>query len=185
LVALLLTLPVSTTWAAGGSTSTGGGTGTLIALYLGGLAFLLFEVFLAPGFGLPGLTGLGLLSANLYLVFQGYGASMAWAILVTQLLLGVAATVATMKILPYTALGRSMTNSTTLRSRAPVAPVLDPDLWVGREGKTRGTLCPQGTVLIEGQEVPAKVQIGTIKANQAITTVINGQKTEQAPSSSH
>lgn len=144
---------------------------TLVGLYLGGLAFLLVEFFLVPGFGLPGLLGLALLGGNVYLIFQGYGSGMAWGIFMTQFVLGLGATVAAMKILPHTALGKMMTHKTTLASKAPVDPALDPDLVVGKEGVAQGALSPQGEVRLDGQLYPAKVEAGMIQNHESVRVV--------------
>lgn len=40
-----------------------------VLLFFGGLLLLAFELFIAPGFGLPGVIGIGLLMASVYLTF--------------------------------------------------------------------------------------------------------------------
>lgn len=170
-VKLLALLTLASPVMADTTGSGAGHPGTIAALYLGGLLFLLFEIFLVPGFGLPGTLGLGLLAANGYLVFQSYGGSAAWGVISIQVVLGMVAAVVAMKVLPHTALGKMMTHSTTLKTKAPAAPDLDPDLFVGRQGKTQGSLSPQGTVVLDGQEFEAKVKSGLIQSGQEVKVI--------------
>lgn len=143
---------------------------TILALYLAGLTFLLFEFFLVPGFGLPGLVGCGLVATNLFLVFTSHGSTVAWTVLTGQVILGLGLGFVAMKVLPETAIGKAMTHATSLETPT-TAPALDPDLWVGRTGEAVEALSPQGTVRLDGEDLPARARGGLVKVGTPIEVV--------------
>lgn len=170
-LALLLGLAAAGPALAAGAEAAGSNTGTILGLYLSGLMLLLMEFFLIPGFGLPGMLGCCLVAGNLYLVFATYGLGTAWTVLGVEGAAGVALAGVAMKVLPHTALGKAMTLNTKLQGKAPVSPTLDPDLWVGRNGKAVDTLSPQGSVRIDDKDLDAKARRGLIPAGAAIHVV--------------
>ena len=172
-LALALALAATSPALAAGSAGSdlAASTWTILGLYLAGLVLLLFEFFLIPGFGLPGLMGCCLMAGNLYLVFASYGIAAAWTVLGLESVGGVVFAGLAMKVLPQTALGRAMTHDTQLKGKAPGGATLDPDLWVGRDGAAVDALSPQGAVRVDGKDLDAKARRGLIPAGAAIRVV--------------
>ncbi len=144
---------------------------TLFSLYFGGMIFLLFEFFLFPGFGIPGLIGCLLMGSNAILLVQTYGYGLAGTILAAETLVGIGVAGVAMKVLPHTAVGRLMTHKVSLLETKPRQAGLDPDLWIDKTGVTASALRPKGSVRFDQQEIPARSQSSLIQAGQSVRVV--------------
>jgi membrane-bound serine protease (ClpP class) len=171
LAAPLLLLAAIPVWANGSPAPGGPGPLVLLGLFLAGLACLEVELFLIPGFGVTGVTGIGLLMTHVALLFRRYPGEEGWTILGVEMVVSLVATVAAMKVLPKTALGRSMVHSTRLDASAPREADLDPDLWVGRTGEAVGSLRPSGTVRIDDRDLAAKSRRGLVAEGSRVRVV--------------
>lgn len=143
----------------------------VIGLFLVGLVFMLVEFFLLPGFGLAGVVGLLALGTHGFLLFTSHALGTALGILAVELVFSVGATVLAIRVLPHTALGKSMIQQTVLTARAPARAQLDPDLWIGKEGTAAGSIRPSGSVWIEDREFPARSRSGLIDEGTRIKVV--------------
>jgi membrane-bound serine protease (ClpP class) len=128
------------------------GWGELL-LALGGIALLLAEVFLIPGFGFAGILGILALLAALVMSVVGSGATPEFFIfaagrIVLALLVALAASFAMLRFMPRTRFGRQLILDTGLASEP------DDELrWLGKRGRARSPLRPAGIAEIEGTRV--------------------------------
>jgi membrane-bound serine protease (ClpP class) len=128
------------------------GWGELL-LALAGVALLLVEVLVIPGFGFAGILGIVALVAALVMSVVGSGATpeffmFAAARIVFSLLVALAASFALLRYMPRTRLGRQLILDTGL--------VTEPEgdrRWLGKRGHASSPLRPAGIAEIEGERV--------------------------------
>jgi membrane-bound serine protease (ClpP class) len=124
-----------------------------LLLALGGIALLLAEVFLIPGFGFAGILGILALLAALVMSVVGSGATPEFFIfaagrIVLALLIALAASFAMLRFMPRTRFGRQLILDTGL-AREPE----DDRRWLGKRGRASSPLRPAGIAEIEGTRV--------------------------------
>jgi membrane-bound serine protease (ClpP class) len=128
------------------------GWGELL-LALGGLALLLAEFFIIPGFGVAGILGIVALIAALVLSVVGSGATAEFVMLagtrmVASVLVALLASFILLRFMPRTRVGRQLILHTGLTTEP------EPDLrWLGKRGHTVSPLRPAGFAQIEGVRV--------------------------------
>jgi membrane-bound serine protease (ClpP class) len=128
------------------------GWGELL-LALGGVALLLLEFFVIPGFGFAGILGILALLAALVLSVVGSGATpeffmLAASRIVLSLLVALAASFLLLRFMPRTPFGRRLILDTGL------GPVQEEQLrWLGKRGRASSPLRPAGIADIEGARV--------------------------------
>lgn len=128
------------------------GWGELL-LALGGVALLLVEVFLIPGFGFAGILGILALLAALVMSVVGSGATpeffmLAAGRILLALLVALAASFMLLRFMPRTPFGRRLILDTGLHDAPPE------DLrWLGKRGRASTPLRPAGIADIEGARV--------------------------------
>lgn len=128
------------------------GWGELL-LALGGVALLLVEFFVIPGFGIAGILGILALLAALVLSVVGSGATpeffmLAASRIVLSLLVALAASFLLLRFMPRTPFGRRLILDTGLD------PVEEEQLrWLGKRGRASSPLRPAGIADIEGARV--------------------------------
>jgi membrane-bound serine protease (ClpP class) len=128
------------------------GWGELL-LALAGVALLLVEVLVIPGFGFAGILGIVALVAALVMSVVGSGATpeffmFAAARIVFSLLVALAASFALLRYMPRTRLGRQLILDTGLATE----PEGD-RRWLGKRGRASSPLRPAGIAEIEGERV--------------------------------
>jgi len=124
-----------------------------------GLALLLIEVLVLPGFGFAGSLGILALLAGLSLSFVGAGAT--WKVVFTavgrvvfSLLLALVASLVTLRLLPHLPFGRRLILETELSAGEGYASAPEADrVWLGRRGTVVSPLRPAGIAEIEGERV--------------------------------
>ena len=130
-----------------------------ILLVGSGLALLILEVFVIPGFGLAGVFGIGALLAGLSLSLVGGGAT--WEFVVTavgrviiSIVLALAASLAMLRFLPHLPFGRRLILETGLPAGKGYAsaPAGDSN-WLGKIGTAFSPLRPAGIAEIESERV--------------------------------
>jgi membrane-bound serine protease (ClpP class) len=115
-------------------------------LIVAGFIFLAIEIFLIPGFSVPGLVGLAMVGYGIFRAHSAYGASGA---LITIAVSAVAAV-----ILIRGALRSRTVNSFGLAySEKEAKAVNDYSSLVGKEGKALSKLRPSGIALIDGRRL--------------------------------
>ena len=128
------------------------GWGELL-LALGGVALLLLEFFVIPGFGFAGILGILALLAALVMSVVGSGATpeffmLAAGRIVLSLLAALLASFLLLRFMPRTPFGRRLILDTGL------GPVEEDDLrWLGKRGRASSPLRPAGIAEIEGARV--------------------------------
>lgn len=106
------------------------------ALLVIGYVFLLIEVFVAPGIGLPGLAGLACLTGGCVMAFVWYGAQKGSLLVVLTL----ASATALLVIVPRTRFGRRMVHRGSLAS----AHSTEARVEIGQVGTAESDLRPAG-----------------------------------------
>ena len=128
------------------------GWGELL-LALGGVALLLVEFFLIPGFGFAGILGILALVAALVMSVVGSGATPEYFMLaagriIFSLLAALVASFLLLRFMPRTRFGRQLILDTGLASEP------EGDLrWLGKRGQASSPLRPAGIADIEGARV--------------------------------
>jgi membrane-bound serine protease (ClpP class) len=128
------------------------GWGELL-LALAGVALLLVEVLVIPGFGFAGILGIVALVAALVMSVVGSGATpefflFAAARIVLALLVALAASFAMLRYMPRTRFGRQLILDTGLATEP------EGDLrWLGKRGRASSPLRPAGIAEIGGERV--------------------------------
>jgi len=130
-----------------------------LLLLAGGIALLLLEIFVIPGFGIAGVLGALAMLAALLLTLTGEGAS--WQALLqaaTQIALALVAAIAIslllLRFLPRTAVGRKLVLQTGLDAASGFtsAPASDHEL-LGQTGVATTPLRPAGMANIGGRRI--------------------------------
>jgi membrane-bound serine protease (ClpP class) len=106
------------------------------ALLVIGYLLLAVEVFLIPGFGLTGISGLGCLAAGCTLAFMWFGGGHGTALVIAVL----GGATALLFIVPRTRVGRRVVHSTSL-AEAHAGSV---SVAIGQEGVADSDLRPAG-----------------------------------------
>jgi len=128
------------------------GWGELL-LALGGVALLLLEFFVIPGFGFAGILGILALLAALVMSVVGSGATpefflFAAARILFSLLAALLVSFLLLRLMPRTPFGRKLILDTGLRTDQ------QGDLrWLGKRGRATSPLRPAGIADIEGTRV--------------------------------
>jgi membrane-bound serine protease (ClpP class) len=128
------------------------GWGELL-LAVGGVALLLLEFFVIPGFGFAGILGIVALVAALVLSVVGSGATpeffmLAAGRILLALLVALGASLLLLRFMPRTPFGRRLILDTGL------APDAEEDLrWLGKRGRATTPLRPAGIADIDGERV--------------------------------
>lgn len=147
----------------------------LILLFVAGLILLGVEIFLIPGFGVTGITGIILALASLFLTFQNpvlgmYAISFAIVFAVITLTI-LAKYFGRSKVWQRIALQTSQT-----KEHGYLAPRARTEL-VGAVGEALSVLRPAGTALIDGERVDVISDGGYIQQGSSIKVVkVEGTK---------
>lgn len=142
-----------------------------------GLALMLVEVFVLPGFGVAGVLGLIALMAGLVLSLLGPGPAgpfvmLAAARIAGSLLLAIAAALVLMKFIGKTPLGRRLILSEALDAEHGYTTEPESDhRWLGRTGHTLTPLRPAGLVEIDGERVDVVSDGELIEPSQPVQVV--------------
>jgi len=148
-----------------------------LMLVAGGVILLAVEVIAIPGFGLVGILGVGMLLGGLVLSLVGVQDSYEIVVLaatrvVFALLTAVVASLAIMRFLPRTRVGRRLVLDTGLTAMAGYssAPASDAR-WLGKTGHAGTPLHPSGIADIDGERVDVVSTGELIDAGVAIEVV--------------
>ncbi|MBR3107305.1 MAG: hypothetical protein IKH30_08995 [Clostridia bacterium] len=153
----------------------------LILCLLAGVSLLVVEVF-APGFGLPGISGLILTVIGVVITWNTYGAVAGLAAtLITLALAGIAISMS----IKSAANGKLSRSALILNEVTPPVDHEETDALKGKTGKTVTVLNPVGfaefdgvrlNVVSEGSylEKDKSVQVTKVEGNKIIVKEING-----------
>ena len=143
------------------------GWGELL-LALAGVALLLFELLVIPGFGFAGVLGILALLAALVMSVVGSGATPEFLILAAgrmllSLLAALLASFLALRYLPRTPFGRQLILDTGLAREA------EPDRrWLGKRGRASSPLRPAGIADVEGTRLDVVSEGEMIEAGAEI-----------------
>ena len=154
-----------------------------ILLVGSGLALLVLEIFVIPGFGFAGILGIGALLAGLSLSLIGGGATWEFVALalgrvLISVLLAVGASLLVLRFLPRLPFGRQLILATGLGSGEGYAAAPESDSrWLGKHGTAFSPLRPAGIAEIDGARVDVVSDGEFIDAGLAIiVTRVDGNR---------
>ncbi len=131
-----------------------------ILMFLVGLGLVLLEVFVIPGFGIAGISGILLIIASLFLALIGAdpfidmkAVSMAVIQLTVALVLSIILIIILAKFLPRTTIFKKFVLSVEEKSEAGFVSHTTSVDMVGKKGKALTDLRPSGTAEIDGKRV--------------------------------
>jgi membrane-bound serine protease (ClpP class) len=148
-----------------------------LALVALGLALLLIEVFVIPGFGLAGGLGLVALLTGLSLSLVGAGprweaVAAALGRVLLSLVVALVAAVALLRFLPRLPGGRHLVLQTDLSAEAGFSSAPEADrAWLHKRGEAATPLRPAGIAHIEGERVDVVSDGEFIAVGEAIEVV--------------
>ena len=146
-----------------------------LLLVAGGIALLLLELLVIPGFGIAGVLGIAAILAGLVLSMVGAGATAALlAEIAVRIGLALAAAVilslVLMRYLVRLPGGNRLVLKTQLGRDYASAPEADASL-LGKRGQARSTLRPAGIAEIEGRRVDVVTEGELVRAGEAIVVL--------------
>ena len=130
-----------------------------VLLALGGIALLLVEFFVVPGFGVAGIFGIIALLAALVMSVVGTGATPEFLMLaagriIFALFVALLASLLMLRYMRRTPFGRRLILDTGLGAGQEYGSAPESDLrWLGKRGRTTSPLRPAGIADIEGARV--------------------------------
>ena len=144
--------------------------GTIVILYLIGAGILVAEIFI-PSHGILTVAGLGFVGTAIYMTFQASEAAGYVAVVLSLILLPIAAWLA-IKYWHRTPVGKRI---------SPPNPVLTPadtgdwqarlEPFVGMVGKSLTSLRPVGTCEFDGERLECIAEMGMIDRNKPVKAV--------------
>ena len=139
-----------------------------------GVALLIAEIFITPGFGVAGLLGVGALLGGLGLSLVGAGST--WDVVLraggraaVSLLLALVGAAAMLRALPRLPFGRRLVLEQELTTQAGYASAPESDRrWIGKRGAAVTALRPAGIAAFDGDRVDVVSEGPFIDAGQSI-----------------
>lgn len=170
------------------------GWGELL-LALGGIALLVVELLVIPGFGIAGILGILALLAALVMSVVGSGATpeffmLAAARILFSLLVAVLASFLLLRLMPRTRFGRKLVLDTGLGAGQAYGSAPESDLrWLGKRGHASSPLRPAGIAHIEGVRVDVvsegeliepdtPIEVTRVDGNRIVVRPITGTNKE-------
>lgn len=155
-----------------------------ILLVIAGIGLLLAEIFVIPGFGIAGISGIILLITGLLMSMLpnkgfdfGYVTSYSIYSSVAIILLSMSGVLIlfllTSKMVASGPFARKFSLQTEMPASAGYSTAIYSDDKIGAQGKAVTDLRPSGKVDIDGVIYPAVAESGYIKAGDAVTVINN------------
>jgi len=152
-----------------------------IILFLIGVALIILEIFVIPGFGLAGISGIGLIFLSIFLAMfrlppEGFDFGT-WRLtapvftLAVSLAAGTVAVILMVKYLPQTFIWKRLSLQKEAASKLGHVAPPDRSNLIGEIGETESTLRPSGAVRIQGIRYDAKSQCGFIKSGIRVKVI--------------
>ncbi len=141
----------------------------LIVLFLAGLLLIAIEIFVIPGFGFTGITGITAIFASLFFIFPE--SSMAWTIIASVLVLSTIGTILLIKFFGTSYFWRRISLAESLTSETGYVSSKDYKNLVGKTGKTVSTLRPAGIADFDGERIDVVSEGGYIEADTNVIVV--------------
>ena len=165
-----------------------------ILMFIIGLGLILLEVFVVPGFGIAGISGILLIIASLFLALVGAdpfidmeAVSMAIIQLTVALVLSIILIIVLAKFLPGTKIFKKFILSVEEKSEAGFVSHTTSEDMVGMKGEALTDLRPSGTAEIAGKRVDvvtdsefiekgSKLEIVEVEGIRVVVKKINDDK---------
>ncbi len=155
-----------------------------IILFVVGVTLLLVEIFVVPGFGLFGISGILLIVASLFLGLIGDLPYVDWDIisdaiiqLAVSLLMSLVAIYLLLKILPKTQIWNRLILQENIAATSGYTSKPDFSHLVGQKGKALTDLRPSGAALINNKRVDVVTEGDYIESGSKIIVVeVEGSK---------
>ena len=165
-----------------------------ILMFIIGLGLILLEVFVVPGFGIAGISGILLIIASLFLALVGAdpfidmeAVSMAIIQLTVALVLSIILIIVLAKFLPGTKIFKKFILSVEEKSEAGFVSHTTSEDMVGMKGEALTDLRPSGTAEIAGKRVDvvtdsefiekgSKLEIVEVEGIRVVVKEINDDK---------
>jgi membrane-bound serine protease (ClpP class) len=162
-----------------------------LLLVAAGVLLLGVEMFVVPGFGIVGLTGVVALVAGLGMTLVGAGATPSVIIgalgrVAISILFSLAAWLVLLRVLPGLPFGRRMVLEADMGAEQGYASAPDTDrTWLGRTGTAVSPLRPAGIAEIEGTrldvvsdgsfiEASAEIEVTRVDGNRIVVRQLHG-----------
>ena len=136
---------------------------TILALF--GIALIILEVFVIPGFGFVGIGGIAFLAGSVWFAYEQLGTTAGTITLCAScifLFLGI-----------YRFIKGKMLNRMSLKkeivSKAPNR--IEIDVKEGQQAMTLSILNPMGTILLDGKKIEAKSEDGFVEAGRTVEII--------------
>ena len=149
-----------------------------ILMFIVGLGLILLEVFVIPGFGIAGISGILLIIASLFLALIGAdpfidmrAVSMAIIQLTVALVLSVILIIVLAKFLPRTTIFKKFVLSVEEKSEEGFVSHSTSEDMVGKIGKALTDLRPSGTAEIDGKRVDVVTDSEFIEKGSSLEVV--------------
>lgn len=137
----------------------------VFTLILLGFILLAIELFIIPGFGFVGISGLFCLVVASYISFTKLNPVAGIIVSIAS----IAAIVIMLKILPKTNLYKKLRLETTTTGYSATRSGLDK--LIGKEGMTITPLHPVGTAIIEDKRVDVVSEVGMIDKDKKVVVI--------------
>lgn len=154
-------------------------TGTwLLLLSFLGLFFLLVELLIIPGFGITGITGIGLLITSIVLSFLRLSTPKAILFSSAVVVVSSLAVIAFIKIFPHMGNRRGFVLKTAQDNKSAYrAAPLELEKLLGKVGETLTPLRPAGIAIFDGSRVDVVSEGGFLSKNTPVKVVkIEGRR---------
>jgi len=148
-----------------------------ILLALGGVALLVLELLVIPGFGIAGILGIVALLAALVMSVVGSGATPEFFMLaatrvVVALLVALVASFVLLRFMPRSPIGRRLVLDTALGAGHEHGSAPEDDLrWLGKRGRTTSPLRPAGFADIDGARVDVVSEGGLLEPGTPVEVI--------------
>lgn len=123
----------------------------LVILFLAGILLLAIEIFVTPGFGFTGITGLIMIMASIYFLFPDFDAAIVG--IATVLVLSIAGFIIMLKIFGSSALSRRISLGESQTKEAGYLAQSGRKDLLHKTGKTVTPLRPVGVAEFDGERV--------------------------------
>lgn len=139
-------------------------------LIIAGFVFIAIELFIVPGFSIPGLAGLGMVGYGIFMTHETYGPRGA--------LIATAISALTAFIVIITAVKSRSARTVRLDySAKDITAVDDYSYLVGRKGETLSTLRPSGMAIIDGKRYDVVADGDYVEKDSAVeVSAVDGRR---------
>ncbi len=137
----------------------------LVGILLLGIFFIVLEIFIFPGFFVPGIAGAFLMLLAIYFAYINHSVWVGHTFMFSALFLSVIAIFIGLR--PNT--WKKISLATELEGNVATSKELD--VAVGDEAVTVSRLAPMGSIKVNGKRMEAKSKKGYIDENQTVRIV--------------